>query len=327
MESVAGFMEMVNAFRESRIILSAHELGIFTMLGNKSRTSADLAGEIKTDKRATDRLMNALVSIGLLEKSGERFRNTSFSQKFLVSDSPAFIGALSHTAATWRTWNTLTEAVRRGKTVTMDQPISEREDIWLKNFIAAMHSRGGKQATEVADVLDLSDTHRILDVGGGSGVVSFEFVRRAKDATAVIFDLPEVIPLTQEYILKAGMKDRVSTAAGDYLVTDLGKGFDLVYISAVIHINNPVENLNLLKKAANALIPGGQLVIMDHIMNEERTEPAMGAIFALTMLVGTMHGDTYTESEIRSWMEAAGLTEIRHIDTAEGTNLMIAKKV
>ena len=82
----------------------------------------------------------------------------------------------------------------------------------------------------------------------------------------------------------------------------------------------------LVQKSADALNRGGQLVIMDNIMKEDRTEPFAGAVFAINMLVGTEHGDTYTENEIRSLMEEAGLKEIIRIDTVGGTNLMVGNK-
>jgi hypothetical protein len=97
-------------------------------------------------------------------------------------------------------------------------------------------------------------------------------------------------------------------------------------MSAIIHINNPEENQRLIAAGVRALAVGGQLVILDHVMNEERTEPPVGAMFALNMLVGTDHGDTYTDSEIRSWMKEAGLTEISLQTTPSGISLMSGKK-
>ena len=319
-------MEKVNAFRISRILLTAHELRIATLLAVKGRTSSELAKEIQADPRATDRFLNALVALGLLDKKGGVFFNTPFSSKFLVESSPAYLGGLTHAVGLWRTWNTLTEAVLTGTTVANQPSIGDRGDSWLEGFIAAMHARAGQEAIEVADVLDLKKVKKILDVGGGSGAFCFEFVRRIQGATAVVFDLPGVVPITQGYIERAGMTSSVTTMAGDYLVNDFGHGYDLVFISAVVHINSPGENLRLIRKAAEALNPGGQVVIRDHVMSEDRTQPETGAIFALNMLVGTLHGDTYTENEMREWMEQSGLTKILRKETAGGASLMIGRK-
>jgi SAM-dependent methyltransferase len=319
-------MEMVSAFRISRIILSAYELGIFTTLDDRVMTSSEAADILHADRRSVDRFMNALVSAGLLRKTDGRFSNTPFSLKYLVIGKPSYLEGLSHQVHLWKTWSTLSEAVKKGTSVAVEEPISDRSEEWLRSFIAAMHSRGLPQSGEVADILDFSGVRKILDVGGGSGAFTFEFVRRCKDAKAVVFDLPAVVPITQKYITQAGLEKSVEALPGDYLVDDFGSGYDLVFVSAVIHINSPGENIFLVRKCAEALNPGGRLVIQDHFMNDDRTEPFAGAIFALNMLVGTRHGDTYTESEVRSWLADAGLKDITRKDSNKGTSLMIATK-
>jgi len=189
-----------------------------------------------------------------------------------------------------------------------------------------MHARAGKQAPEVASVIDLKKTHKVLDVGGGSGAFSFAMIRNNPDIEATVFDLPNIIPLTLNYIAISGFSGQVNAIAGDYLADNLGSGYDLVFMSAIIHINSAEENLLLIRKGAEALNPGGQLIILDHIMTDDRTEPFVGAIFALNMLVGTFHGDTYTGNEIESWMKLAGLSETRCQTTPSGIQLFTGLK-
>jgi SAM-dependent methyltransferase len=319
-------MEMVNAFRISRIILSAFELGIFTILKDHSLASKDLSETMNMKIRSTDRFLNALVSLGLLKKINGQFSNTAFSSKYLVKGEPFYLEGLSHQVHLWKTWSTLTDAVKEGTTVAVEEPIGDRDAEWLNSFIAAMHSRGGSQSREVADLLDFSKTRSILDVGGGSGVFAFEFIHRCSEAKAVVFDLPAVVPITQNYIKKADLENAIKTIAGDYLSDDFGSGYDLIFVSAVIHINSQEENELLIKKCSDALNSQGQLVILDHFMSDDRTEPLVGAVFALNMLVGTKHGDTYTESEVRSWMLDAGLKDITRKNSRQGTSLMIGRK-
>jgi len=324
--SPGEFMEMINAFRISRIILTAYELDIFSILKEGPLTSAVVAKSAKGNERATDRLMNALVPIGLLKKSGSQFSNTDFSTRFMIKGQPGYMGGLAHALHLWKTWSTLTESVRAGTSVAVKQPIGEREEAWLESFIAAMHSRGIQQAKEIAAVLDLSETRSVLDIGGGSGVFTFEFIRENPVLKGTIFDLPNVIPITKQYIAREGFGDSVKTIAGDYLKDKFGYDYDLVLLSAVLHINSPEENKLLVNKCAESLNPGGQLVILDHIMTDDRTGPAVGAFFALNMLVGTEKGDTYTEKEIKSWLQAAGFKYIRRRDTPQGSNMMIGIK-
>ena len=325
-ENPSELLDLVSGFRISRIILTAYELEIFSDLKEAGLSSIELAIKKKLDPRATDRFMNALVSLGLLQKSGNQFTNTLFSSKYLVKGQSGYLAGLSHQAHLWRTWSTLTEAIKAGTSVAVEKPIGERDENWLDSFIAAMHSRGVPQSKEVADLLDFSNIHSILDVGGGSGAFTFEFIRRCNHATAVVFDLPAVVPITQKYIQQTGLKNIITTLPGDYLTDKFGSGYDLVFVSAVIHINSPEENELLINKCFDALNPHGQLVILDHFMNDDRTEPKAGAIFALNMIVGTLHGDTYTDNEVRNWMSNSGLKDIKRKDSKQGTSLLIGRK-
>jgi len=324
--SSASILETVYAFRNARVLLTAYELGVFTAIGDTSKTAAEVAVLIKTNERATDRLMDALCGMGMMKKNGGKFSNTSLSARFLVEGKPDYMAGLMHSVHLWRTWSTLTEAVRIGTTVAQREAVNERGVSWLDAFIAAMHMRAYKQAPALVKLLDLKGVRRVLDVGGGSGAYSMALVRAKKGIHATVFDLPSVVPLTSQYIESEKLADKISTVAGDYEIDSLGTGYDLVFLSAIIHINSIDINKQLVKKAYDALIPSGQLVIQDHIMDEDRTAPLGGALFALNMLVGTQAGDTFTESEVRSWMEEAGFKNVRRKDNPATTGLMMGRK-
>jgi ubiquinone/menaquinone biosynthesis C-methylase UbiE len=318
-------MELASGFMRSRAFLTACELDLFTAVGSGEATSAEVARTLGTDRRATDRLLNVLCSLGLLQKAADRFRNGPAAARFLVRDAPEYLGGLMHWVHLWESWSTLTPAVRQGGAVTA-APVDERGEQWLRAFIAAMHWRACQHAPAVVAALDLTAVSRVLDVGGGSGAYAMEFVRAAPGLRAVVFDLPNILPFTAGYLAQAGLADRVALVAGDYDRDDLGGGFDLVFLSAIIHSNSPDGNRALINKAVAALNPRGQLVVQDFIVDETRTGPPFGALFALNMLVGTAAGDTYTESEARQWMTEAGLSGMARTDTEFGTSLLIGRK-
>jgi predicted O-methyltransferase YrrM len=318
--------EIAYGFQSSRIFLTAYELGLFTALGDKAMTSAAVAKALKTDPRATDRLMNALCTMDLLAKKGGKFSNTPAAAQLLVQGKPEYMAGFMHTISLWNTWSTLTEAVRKGTTVAMRPHTNDRGNAWLSAFIAAMHDRAKTQATAIVTQIDLTGVKRVLDLGGGSGAFSMAFARAGKEITATVFDLDNVIPLARKYVKQAKLQTQIDYRAGDYLKHDLGKGYDIVFLSAIIHSNSESENQLLLKKCSKALNPNGQLVVVDFIMDEGRLRPPHGAFFSLNMLVGTRSGDTYTGSEVRSWMNAAGLKKIKRIDTPFGTSMVIGVK-
>jgi len=315
-------LEMATAFQRSRVLLTAYELGLFTVLNDEWKTSAEVAVALETDPRATDRLMNALTALGLLNKHAGRFTNSPPAARFLVRGRPDYMAGLAHTAHLWQTWSGLTSAVRNG-TGTAGAEVNQRGDEWLRAFIGAMHWRAKQMADVVVRLLDLSRVSRVLDVGGGSGAFSMAFVRARRGINAVVFDLPNVVPLAKSYVESAGYGGQISTVVGDYRTGELPGGFDLVFLSAIVHANSVEENRRLLHKCAASTQAGGQVVVLDQIMSEERTAPLPGAIFALNMLVGTGGGDTYTEAEVRGWMREAGLRDISRIDTPFNNTLII----
>jgi SAM-dependent methyltransferase len=321
-------MKMVMAFRQSRTILTAFELGIFTALGEERKTSAQVACDLRADPRGTDRLMNALCVLGLIRKTGGLFSDSAFSSRYLIKGKPDYLAGLAHSAGLWNRWGTLTKAVRRGGAVLSGQGRISRasKKRRTQGFIAAMHHRGSAQAQSIVKLLDLSSVQKTLDVGAGSGAYSIALARAKGDILATVFDLPEVIPLTRSYVKKAGLPSRFNFLEGDLDKDPFGSGYDLVLLSAIIHMNSPVENAALFKKCARALSPGGQLVIQDWVMSADRTSPAAGALFALNMLINTEGGDTFTQSEIEKWMKMAGLRKIRHVETPSETSLMIGWK-
>ncbi len=324
-QATRPILEMATAFQRSRVLLTAYELGIFTAINDEWKTSAEVAEAVEADARATDRLMNALVALGLLQKRDGRFTNSPAAASLLVRGRPDYMAGLAHTVHLWETWSSLTQAVRRG-TGTAGDEVDRRGAEWLRAFIGAMHWRAKQMADGVVGLLDLSGVSRVLDVGGGSGAFSMAFVRARQGIHAVVFDLPNVVPITRGYVESAGYAAQVSASVGDYRKDDLPTAFDLVFLSAIVHANSDEENRRLIKKCAAAANPGGQIVVLDQIMNEDRTAPAPGAMFALNMLVGTGGGDTYTESEVRTWMTEAGLHDIRRTDTPFNNTIIVGRK-
>jgi hypothetical protein len=152
------------------------------------------------------------------------------------------------------------------------------------------------------------------------------FARAGENIRSTVFDLPNVIIMTKQYVTDAGLESKVNTIPGDFNTDELPTGYDLVFLSAIIHMNSPEQNITLIKKASRTLNKGGRVVISDFIMDDDRIAPAFGALFALNMLVNTKFGDTYTESEIKNWFNQAGIGFVERKETLS-TGLIIGQKV
>jgi (2Fe-2S) ferredoxin/SAM-dependent methyltransferase len=318
-------MGMIRGYQESRILLTAVELDVFTAIADGASAAA-VAQRCRTDRRATELLLNALVALGVVQLQGECYRNAPVAARFLVANSPDDARtALRHNLSLWTTWSSLTDAVRIGH-VALRAEMRERDDDWTVPFIAAMHRGAAARAPSVVAAVGAEGVKRMLDVGGGSGAYAIAFAQANPELTAVVLDLPTVLPITEGHIEEAGLATRVTTLAGDLRRDDFGKGYDLLLLSSICHMLGPEGNRDLLARAARALAPRGRVVIQDFILEPDRTKPRLAVLFALNMLVGTEAGSTYTEDEYASWLRAAGLTEVRRIRLAGPADLMVGAR-
>jgi (2Fe-2S) ferredoxin/predicted O-methyltransferase YrrM len=318
--------ERIRAFQESRAILTALELDIFTAVGGGS-TAAETAAKLSTNPRATEMLMNAVVSLRLLDKRGEVFHNTPVAARYLVATSPhsARLGLL-HTASLWKNWSTLTECVRTGASVAHVE-LEERSAEWTQAFIAAMHRNAAERVPMVVQAVGAGGIRRMLDIGGGSGAYSIAFAQANPALESYLLDLPAVVPIAQRHIDQAGVGNRVHLRTGDLRTGHLGEGYDLAYASAICHMLSPNENRDLLRRCYEALVPGGRMVIQEFILDADKTAPTSAALFALNMLVGTRAGASYSEPEFTSWLREAGFHEIRRVHLPGPAGLMIGTRL
>jgi len=317
--------ERIRAFQESRVILTALELDVFTVVGDRASAEA-VAERIGTDVRATEMLLNALVATGLLAKQENSFRNTPTAARYFSATSQDDARpALLHTAHLWPRWSSLTDCVRAGTSVA-PQESGNRAVEWTQAFIAAMHRNATERAPLVVRTVGGAGIRRMLDVGGGSGAYSIAFAQANPALRAEILDVAAVVPIAQQHVDEAGMTDRVSIRVGDLRSDELGQGYDLVFLSAICHMLGPDENADLLGRCYAALGSGGRIVIQDFILRPDKTAPKWGALFALNMLVGTHAGTSYSEVEYSAWLNRAGFRDVHYVRLPGPTGLMMAAR-
>ncbi|MGD9505739.1 MAG: methyltransferase [Syntrophobacteraceae bacterium] len=319
-------MAEARAFIKSRIILTAAELDLFTRIHRAPATLEELAGEKKLDPKGAARLLDCLAAFGFLEKTDGVYRVSEAGKMLSSRDPESVLPMVLHFNHLWDNWSGLTETVIQGSNPAKAH-MTERGEDNLRSFIGAMHVIGRGLALAVADSYDLAPFRKMLDIGGASGTYTMAFLRKNPSLRAVIFDRENVVPLADEKLREEGLRDRVELAAGDFYKDELPGGCDLALLSAIIHQNSSAENLDLYRKIHRALAPGGVLLVRDHIMEESRTSPVSGAVFALNMLVNTRGGDTYTMEEVRTSLESAGFTDVKWVrKTPDMDNLVEARK-
>ena len=315
-------LQTLRAWQESRILLSAIELDVFTAVG-AGATSAEVARRLGLDPRGTDVLLHAVAALGLLGKQGEVFHNGGTADLHLREGAAHDLrAAIRHNAALWHRWSQLSDVVRTGRPA----PRTAREADDDVSFIAAMHMNASARAPHLVAALDLSGARRALDLGGGSGAYAMAFARAVPGLHVDIVDTPGVVPLTRRYVAEAGLSDRVEAREGDLRSGSYGQGYDLALLSAVCHMLGREANADLIRRAALALGSGGRLVIQDYVLEPGRTAPRPAAVFAVNMLVNTEAGTNYTEAEYAGWLRAAGLEDVRRVPLDAPTALIVGRR-
>jgi predicted O-methyltransferase YrrM len=297
------WLRQISAFASARIILTANNFRIFDLLERKGKTVAALSRALSTDPRATGLLLNSLVAIGLLEREGARYRNSRVASKYLVKGKSDYQGdILDHNDVLWDNWSGLDAALRTGR------PQRRAHD--HRSFILGMHNIALQKVGKVTGNIDLKGVRRVLDLGGGPGTYSMAFAEEGMDVT--LLDYPDTLKISRRLIRASRLEKRIRLMPGDFMKDAWGGNYDIVFISQIFHAYTPEECAEMLKKSYGSLAPGGKVIVQEFHLDESRTSPLQGAIFAINMLVNTPGGRTYTVKEMSSWMKKAGFRAIGH---------------
>ncbi len=304
-------------FMQPRVLLTAAELDVFTPIAEGPLSAEEVADRLQVPPRGIAILLDALVPMGLLEKEDGRYACPPPVAAILSKDSPtSLLPMLLLSAGGWKRWSNLTEIVRQGGTDAKPAMFSgdRREQA---TFIKAMHVIASKLAPGVVAAIDPGDAKRLLDIGGALGTYTQAFLEAAPDLSATLFDQPPVIEMARAHFEGNDLAARITFAAGDFYEDELPPDHDLALLSAIIHQNSPEQNVELYRKANRALRPGGRLVIRDHVMSPDHTQPAAGTLFAVNMLVVTSGGNTYSFDEIRRDLEKADFARVKLLQSGE----------
>jgi hypothetical protein len=318
-----GLLELARSYQPACILTAAADLGLFDILAGGRLSGTDVAKALGADPRATCVLLDALAALAVLEKQDERYVLGSDAARLLRQDSPtSVLSMLQHQASCLRRWAQLAEVVRTGRPAKR-RPGARGEQGDEEAFINAMHVVSGPVASELLERTALPTFSHLLDIGGATGTWTIAFLRARPEATATLFDLPHVIPMARRRIAEANLGDRVRFVAGDFYEDPLPSGADLAWLGAIAHQNSREQNRQLFTKVAGALAEGGTLLIRDVLMDNSRTTPVAGALFAINMLVATDGGGTFTPNDFQEDLESAGFTNVSVLRRDEGMNSVV----
>jgi ubiquinone/menaquinone biosynthesis C-methylase UbiE len=304
-------VDMASAFYDSCVLFTASDLAVFDALsGEAGGTLEHVASTCDLDKRGARLLLDACVALELLTKRENTYFNTPESEMLLVSGSPAYLGgAIRYNRDVFSAWGQLPDLVRSGQPVEKPEIHLGDDEERTRTFVLSMHGRALGIGRSVVPLLPLHNCKTLLDAAGGPGTYSVLMAKENPELSCTVLDLPGVVKVANELITQQGMQDRVSTLAGDYHTTPFPGQQDAITFFGCLHQESPEDIRALFTKAYDALVPGGQIFVMDMMTDSTHTQPPFSALFAVNMALTTQNGWVFSDTELKTWLTEAGFTD------------------
>ncbi|XP_066455968.1 acetylserotonin O-methyltransferase [Eleutherodactylus coqui] len=332
-------LDYKHGFLVSKIMFTACELGVFDLLHEleESASAATIATRLNTSVDGMERLLNACVGLKLLKvdlKNNEGcYSNTDVSAVYLVKSSPR---SLYHTImyynqTIYMCWQYLTQAVREGKCQnqrafgTSSQEIFEalyRSEEDMVAFLHAMDSIWKICGRDVIQAFDLSAFRTVCDIGGCTGALAKQFLSTYNESTVTIMDLPQVVKTAKKYFVTDDK--RIHFLEGDFFNDPIPEA-DLYIMARIIHDWTDEKCLELLRKIYQSCKPGGGVLIVETLLNEDKSGPICSLVFSLRMLVQT-EGKERTPSEYSKLLTDSGFRDIEVKVTGKLYDAILARK-
>jgi len=326
------------AFWSSKVLLTAVEFDVFTKLGQRRVTGAELGREVGLHPRGIADFFDALVSMKFLDREGDgpsaKYFNTPEGALYLDRNSPRYVGGIlvMLNARLFKFWHDLPEALRTGKPQNeikhgqkgMFEELYE-ELPRLEQFMGAMTGLSRINFEAFAAKFDFSKFKTLCDVGGATGLLCIEAARKHPHLQCISFDLPPVEPIAKKHIAAAGLSGRINTASGDFFKDPLPKA-DLITMGMILHDWNLEKKMHLIRAAYDALPPGGALVAIEALIDNARRENVFGLLMSLNMLIEFGDAFDYSGADFRQWCTEAGFKRFEVIHLAGASSAAIAYK-
>lgn len=307
--------ETITAYHRCFALQAGVDLGVFDALGNGPQTAKELASRAGVAERGIRILCDYLTVHGLIEKSDGTYAHTPTSAVFLDSRSPASMAPtlpFMINTKILRAASLMTETIRHNRSA-LEEPLAGEEVKEWVTFARTMQPMMGAAAEFIAGVVvQGGKPSKVLDVAASHGLFGFAVARLAPGCEIVALDFPSVLEVTAENARAAGVK--ITLLPGSAFTADLGSGYDAVLVTNLFHHFSPEDNIALMKRFRAALRPGGRMLNLEMVPNEDRVSPPGPAAFAMMMLTNTPAGDAYTKAEYDAMLDAAGFGKREMMD-------------
>jgi acetylserotonin O-methyltransferase len=327
-------LDLLTGFRRSKVMFVAVSMGIFDAVADAPKSLSELSTQLKANADALERLLDACVGLKLLQRTDDRYENTPEATTYLTKTSPRRLTGYINRSndMMWQLWGNLEDAVREGtprwkQTYGWEGPIFShffKTEDDKREFLMGMHGFGLISSPHVVAAFDLSRFKRLVDLGGATGHLAIAACQRYPSLQAVVFDLPEAVPLAQEIVGASSVASRIMISAGDFFVDPLPEA-DLYAVGRILHDWSEDKVLRLLGRMYDALPPGGAVLIAEKLLFDDKSGPSWAQMQSLNMLTCT-EGKERTLAEYESLLAQVGFVNVLGFRTPSPLDAVLATK-
>jgi len=311
---------LARAYRESGALLAAVELGVFTKIAGGADTEASLTTALGISDLNAERIIIACLGLGLIERDGERLRNARDVDRFLVDGKDTYAGAwMFFTHPDWGQWGRLAELLRNPEPAKLDNDTVKGITVEeARRYHRATYSIGRGAGRLFLRQVDLAKRTKILDLGGGSGAYCIEACKAHDHLSAVVFDLPAVATVANEFIAEHGMSERIEALAADFNSDPFPTDADVIIMASNLPMYGREAIAGVVARAHDALLPGGEMHLIGEALDPDRSGPSDPAIWGLAQTLHNSTGLAHSIPECIGYFETAGFQDVQVNDFVPG---------
>jgi len=327
-------LKLGTAFMASKTLLSAIELGLFTELAKGPRDKDALRVYMNLHPRSVGDFLDTLVGLGMLDRKGDKYRNSPETDLFLDRNKPSYVGGLLEMCndRLYGFWGSLTEGLKTGTPQNEGKQgganifeIIYSDPQKLRGFLQAMTGLSAGSGRAIAEKFPWKKYKTFYDLGGAQGGVAVQIALKHKRLQGGNFDLPQVGPIFEDYVRSFKLEGRLKFLAGDFFKDALPPA-DVLIMGHILHDWNLEEKKALIAKVHATLPKGGAFIVHEAIIDNDRRKNAFGLLMSLNMLIETAGGFDYTGADCQGWMKEAGFRKTRVVSLAGPDSMVIGFK-
>jgi len=320
-DSFGYISQIIRAHRKSCVLFSGFELGILERITKQYKSAQKISDELHISIEGLNRLLSVLCAFEIVKKKQEMYCLSDNYKDMFDSDSEKYIGDLiRHEIHLQKRWLQLSRSVKSGLPIKKTDEIQTAED--TSRFINAMANIGQRTAPMILDKIKFKGDEHILDLGGGPGRYIRELCKKYPRIQVTLFEKPETVKAAKKILKKLSFNKRMHFIQGDFFTDNLGKGYDVILFSNVVHIYGFDEIRLILNKCYQALNLSGRILIKDYFLNEDKTGPEFATIFSMHMFLSTDHGRCYSEAEFYELLKQTGFKKGKKTTLTESSLIL-----